>query len=92
MLRGENFLIRTESEIENLGFMTTRRVTADSVEEAEVNAVDLIRNDPALIGVMADQDESLPPKIFAEEIYPCKWWKKTGGKGYTFFDMDKLDE
>lgn len=86
MLRGENFLIKFEDKVENLGFYTTRVVKANSTEEAESHAIDLIRNDEGLISMV--QKVSINPKIYLESITKASWWRRLGGKGYTFWPME----
>lgn len=90
-LRGENFNFLSESGVNNLGFFTTRVVSAESPEEAEKKAVELIKSDDSLINMLSDQEQVVTPKIFVEGIHLCPWWKKKGG-GYSFFDMEKLNE
>jgi hypothetical protein len=87
ILRGENFLIQFEDKIENLGFYTTRVVKANSAEEAESRAIDLIRNDEGLTS-MVQRSSDINPKIYLESIKMASWWKRLGGKGYTFWPMD----
>jgi hypothetical protein len=88
MLRGENFEVLFEGKIQNLGFLTTRCVKASNLEQAELASVELVKNDIHLIQ-MHVEDSSFTPMIYLEEIAQVKWWKKLGGKGYTFFPMDE---
>ena len=87
MLRGENFEINSASGVENLGFMTTRIVNANNPEEAELIAVEMVRKDSSLLE-MLHKESNLEPKIFLEEVWHARWWKRLGGKGYTFFPME----
>lgn len=87
MLRGENFLIKFEDKVENLGFYTTRVVKANSAEEAESSAIDLIKNDEGLIS-MVQRASDINPKIYLESITKASWWQRLGGKGYTFWPME----
>ncbi len=87
MLRGENFLIKFEDKVENLGFYTTRVVNANSAEEAESRAIDLIRNDEELLSVV-QRVSDLNPKIYLESITEASRWQRLGGKGYTFWPME----
>ncbi len=86
MLRGENFELNYEGQIKNFGFVTTRIVKSPDAKTAELNAIDLIKNDSSLIDIMIDEPQ-LEAKIYLEEISEAKWWKRVGGAGYTFFDM-----
>lgn len=87
LLRGENCELHWEGKIKNLGFFTTRLVKADSVEEAENKAVQLIKNDKWLQSALVVKSE-YSPMIYMEEISQVKWWKHLGGKGFTFWDME----
>lgn len=87
MLRGENFEINFEDKIENMGFYATRMVKANSENEAEIKAIDLIRADSSLIS-MVKRDSQYSPKIYLEYLQAASWWERTGGKGYTFWPMD----
>jgi len=86
-LRGENFNIVTEGKVENLGFYTTRFVKAATPEEAEIKAVEMVRSDKKLLATLIKVEE-LAPKIYLEEIWPERWWKPIGSKGYTFYPME----
>lgn len=86
LLRGENFEMNWENEIKNFGFFTTRFVNAETPEEAETKAVALVKNDQWLIGAMIS-NSSFTPMIYLESIHKAKWWKRLGGKGYSFWEM-----
>lgn len=86
LLRGENFELNWEGKIKNLGFFTTRWVKANSVEDAEKKAVQLIQNDKWLQSALIEKSE-YSPMVYMEEISQAKWWKRVGGKGYTFWEM-----
>ena len=86
LLRGENFLLSLDGQPTRLGFYTVRFVRADTVEEAELLAVDLIRKDQGLRGVLNQRPD--PPMIFAEEIdHVCASSARKQIKGFTFFPM-----
>ena len=87
LLLGENFEMNYEGEINNFGFYTTRVVKAISEEEAELKAVQLIQTDKELISSIVEKSD-FEPKIYLEEIEIVPWWKRLGGKGYTFFKME----
>ena len=65
-LRGENFVLDVEGKPTKMGFYTTRFVQANDSESAELLAVDLLRKDKKLRGVLNPRSD--PPLIFAEEI------------------------
>jgi len=85
---GENFEIISDGRVQNLGFFATRFVKANSDEEAEYKAVELIKNDSSLKSMMADNSK-LTPKIYLEGLSSARWWKKLGGEGYSFFNMEE---
>ena len=91
LLRGENFEITFEGKIQNVGFYTTRYVKATSIEQAELKAVELIQCDPELQSMMVP-NSSYIPMVFAEKMYKARWWKRLGGKGYSFYLMDETSD
>ena len=88
MLRGENFEVNLEEGgVENLGFITTRVVKADSLDEAEQMAVNLVKNDQSLIKVMRTCSQH-EPTIYLESISKASFFQRVGGEGYSFYPMD----
>ncbi len=90
-LQGENYELNFEGEVELLGFVTTIFVKASSPEEAELRAVELVRNDKRLNGLMISGSKFLS-SIHLTEVWTESWWKRLGGKGYTFFPMASTHE
>jgi hypothetical protein len=88
ILEGKNFPILSDGKTELLGFMTTRKVKARDLEEAEFKAVELIKQDSSLMASL-DQNHEANPEIHLDSIYALKWWNKLGGKGYTFYKMEE---
>jgi len=86
LLRGENFELDWEGELKNLGFFTTRWVKATSAEEAEFKAIQLIKDDKWLQSVIA-KESVYSPMIYMEQVSKASWWKRQGGKGFTFWEM-----
>jgi hypothetical protein len=64
LLNGENF--RFEQGGKRIGFYTTRFVQASSPEEAELAAVQELRNEPKLANAV--KDPAAPAMLYAEEI------------------------
>lgn len=86
IVRGENFLLDLEGAANMCGFVTTRNVKASSVDTAKELAIKLVENDENLQNLMTEgQSKINPPTLFIEEMYELSWWKKLGGKGFTFF-------
>ena len=68
MLEGKNFLLSSDGQTMKHGFFTTRWVEARDPEEAELKAIDLIKNDRGLMNNLLN-DQSNPPMIYLREIY-----------------------
>ena len=65
-LAGENFRLTMEGRVMKLGFLTTRLVEAKDEAQAELRAVQLIREDQKLAGVLNERAD--PPVIHCESI------------------------
>ena len=90
LLRGENFLLKSEESVKRLGFYTTRFVEAPDKDGAEKCAVESIRKDDRLQECVLN-DQSDPPMLFAEEIDEISSFetgKDQSLGGYTFYDDD----
>ena len=72
------------------GFYTTRWVESTDPENAELKAVDLIRNDPDLKGAVLNE-RSDPPMIYLEQIHEIDTFDDVNppGTGYSFYIEDK---
>ncbi|MEH6393311.1 hypothetical protein [Pseudoalteromonas sp.] len=92
LLEGENFFIEFDGKEELLGFVTTRWVKAKDKEEAELKAVDLVKNDQHLRNLLRTSDGDLPsPMIFLSEMRDVNWFtyfRRNPGAGYSFYSMD----
>ena len=67
LLNGENFLLNFNGQLQKLGFYVSRVVDAQNPGEAELAAVNLVREDSRLKGnVLNELDD--PPMLYAEEI------------------------
>lgn len=86
-LSGVNYEINIEGSTELLGFITTRFVKAKSGDEAAHKAVQLILSDPHLNSIMTPNSDH-EASVSVDEVWQERWWKKTGGQGYTFYPMD----
>src|SRR3546814_7547538 len=63
---GENFPGTLLGQEELVGFYTTRFVEADSPEQAEIMAIELLRNDPSLD--VSSEHRTQRAKVFFEDI------------------------
>lgn len=66
-INGQNFLLNLNGTLTKFGFYTTRDIKAESLENAETIAVQLIENDEALISqILNDRTDS--PMTYIDEI------------------------
>ncbi len=87
LLSGTDFLFDSGFGPKKSSFFTTRWVKANTPEEAELKAVELIKNDESLLAKVV-KSESSQPMIHLEEMYKVNWFeyfRKNPGKGYTFY-------
>jgi len=84
-LAGENFRLTFEGKAMKLGFLTTRLVEAQDKTQAELSAVQLIREDPKLAGVLNERAD--PPMIYCEGIEEIEPFDPTSAVqlGFTFY-------
>lgn len=90
MLNGQNFLLAREQGAVRMGFFTSRFVEAATPDEAQVLAVQTIRDDPKFAGIVLN-DEADPPTILAKEIQEVETDATEVGadypnQGYTFYE------
>jgi hypothetical protein len=67
LIKGENFLLNSDGQLQKLGFYVTRVVDARNPDEAELAAVNLLREDSQLKGNVLNEGDD-PPMLYAEEI------------------------
>jgi hypothetical protein len=90
LINGENFLLNFDGQLQKLGFYVTRVVDARNPDEAELAAVNLVREDAHLKGnVLNERDD--PPTLFADEIEEIE--KSDGAEnvntGFSWFTDDE---
>lgn len=66
-VNGKNFLVEVDSSLTKLGFFTNLYVQADSVQQAEFNAMQQLMEYEGLRKYVRNSRED-PPVMFAEEI------------------------
>ena len=66
-IHGTNFLVESDLNLEKHGFFTNVYVQADSEEQAELTAIDTLRQNQSLRKLMRNKMGD-PPMMFAEEI------------------------
>jgi hypothetical protein len=86
MLEGKNFLLNLEGSTRKYGFYVTRYVEANDPEQAELNAVKIIREDRELRKSVKN-DRSDPPMIYLESIDELNSFEgiHVPGTGFTFY-------
>lgn len=91
LLEGENFFLEFDGKEELLGFVTTRWVKANEQKQAELKAVDLVKNDKHLQNMLRSPDaEYPPPLIYLSEMDKVSWFtyiRHKPGSGYSFYPM-----
>jgi hypothetical protein len=86
-LKGSNFRFTIGRKPVKLGFLTARVLEASGKSEAELGAVQLIREDRALAGVRNKRSD--PPMIYCEAIEPLR--RKVASArdtGFIFYPED----
>lgn len=88
MLEGRGFLMDMEGSVKKYGFFTTRYVEAENPEQAELKAIQLIREDQSI--TMAVKNEGSKPSIYLDSIAELESFEdvRLPGRGYTFFPDD----
>jgi len=84
-LNGENFWLEMEGKHSRMGFYTTRYVVAQNEQEAENNAVQMLRDDPTLKNILNDKSD--PPMIYCEGIEVIDTFEPSTvvNPGYVFY-------
>lgn len=86
LIRGENFPGRLIGQDEPVGFYTTRFVEAESPQEAEARAIDLLRADADL--ALPEKYRTKDAKVYLDEIDEvAPETEQRPNKGFTFFTM-----
>jgi len=87
LLMGEDFLIEFDVGVQPCGFYASRFVVANTPEEAERAAIELLRDDEDLIGVVRNGPGDAEPRLFAPSIteLPDFGDVQVPGAGFTFF-------
>ena len=91
-IEGKNFIINSETGPERLGFFATRYVEARDDREAEVKALNLIRNDKSLTSDVLNKKDAAP-MLYVQEIVELVSFTGTNvpGAGYSLYPMNDQD-
>ena len=86
MLQGSGLLLDMGNGPARHGFFTTRYVEAESPEQAEVAAADLVRKDGELRSAILNEKTD-PPKIYSVEVVELESFEAIDvpGTGYGFY-------
>ena len=87
MLRVENYLIRVEGKKSLMGFFTTRFISAESIENAEVLAIETIRKDKNFENTILNKFWHKKPMIYFEEEFEIEKNEMESSHGYTWYPM-----
>ena len=84
ILNGRNFWLHLDGVSKRVGFFTTRCVEAPDAEGAELAAVQLVRGDPKLQGILNDPSD--PPMIHLDQIRELSGPESDfANTGYSFY-------
>jgi hypothetical protein len=87
-VHGTNFPLGAEGENPLLGFYTTRFVNAETAEQAELLALELLRSDPNLdLDPSKRRKDTMVYFESIEEIDSMPGGISEPGTGYTFYPM-----
>ena len=89
-IEGNNLILNFGEGPIKVGFYTTRFVEAKNAKEAEIQSIDLIKNDPELKGNILNE-KSNTPMLYIENIVEVKSFGDNAvpGNGYTFYPDDE---
>ncbi|MFK8068090.1 MAG: hypothetical protein AB8D52_07585 [Gammaproteobacteria bacterium] len=87
LLEGQNFPLVLDDETKLYGFYVTRKVLANDQKEAELAAVNSVKNDQKLLSTI-DREYDAEPRLFMESIHKLHWWSRLNVTGYSFYPMD----
>ena len=91
VINGQNFKVRFEDNIQNLGSYTTRQIEEDRVDKAEKLALDSIR---AELKDLVLNDREDPPMLYIESVNEVGSFEDypVPGDGCTWYDENKERE
>jgi hypothetical protein len=87
-LNGENFWLQAEGKPARLGFYTTRFVEAENEREAELKAVEMLRDNEKLKQVLNDDSDA--PMIYCESVESIEPFdpETVVQHGFTFYPVE----
>ncbi len=93
VLNGENFLIRVDGKKTLMGFFTTKFIEAESAKEAELKAVDALKQDEDLQNLTLNRggDIYIAPTIHLDTIYEIRESSMEDDTGKSWYSMKGSD-
>ena len=86
ILNGRNFKIESDGKLQKVGFYTTRWVQAETPQAAELEAIDLVRQDSSLKVAIRNLSDD-PPMIYLDALSQIESFDGISlpGSGYSFY-------
>jgi len=69
LMNVDNIFLLLDGKLRLMGYYQTVKVEAETPEQAELRAVEIIRNDEEIKSIWIQEKQKTAPRIFAEEIY-----------------------
>ena len=88
-LMGEDFMLPHSGSKELCGFFVTVRVEADTEDEAGVEAIEVLKEDPRIANALK-ADAPKTPKIEVRVVHELLPVNKMKSTEYTFFSMEEV--
>jgi hypothetical protein len=84
-IHGEGLRLKTQDDVLDVGFHATRIVVAATVEQARVNALNLVRTELDKRGIETRPNTVLEcTRVFEANGFRACFWKP---KGFTFYEI-----
>lgn len=89
LINGQNLSIELDGKVRKVGFYTTRRVEADTREEAQASSIDLMRTDARLLTLLRNALDD-PPVFLIDEISELiDDFDQVSDTGFSFYREDE---
>lgn len=90
LMNVDNIYLLFDGKPKLMGYYQTVKVEAETPEHAELQAVEIIRNDEEIKSIWIKEKQTSAPRIFAEEIYAVEEFDeeiKGEQTGRTFYPV-----
>ena len=88
LINGENFFIKKDNVKTYMGFYTTRFVSADDPDQAELLAIKDIQTDENIISITLNTSEHEEAMMYMDEINEIKEKEIENNYGFGWYTMD----